>query len=225
MLGDYDPTHDSDWNANSITSASSEMPINEPRDEERKLVKLAICEIDCHGTPRMTSTMMGHVHEMRRILEEGADINEYARCTRPAWTRSARYGTGCCVSAALWVAIETGDENIFAFLLAHGASPHLEGGYMGDHAILFAAYRGRMGMVKSLLGDGADADTTAADRRTALHCAVASRYTAMARILVEAGCDIHARNHSGYTPYTACIDLFFHGKPDAKMVKISYVWI
>ncbi|KZT09294.1 ankyrin [Laetiporus sulphureus 93-53] len=212
-----DAEHDSD--TDSVVSAHSEVQLNEFLDDQQGLRRLSVCEIDCHATRLMTATREHNVREMRRILENGADINAFARCTRPTSTRHAWYAAGSCVSA-LWVAIDIGSLDAFNFLLDHGASPHLPDGYMGDHAVLFAAYRGRAEIVRILLDQGADVNTRAKDGRTALHYAFHPRAGAIRQLLSDAGCNFNARNHFGCTPRqfawdeAVTQDLILHGATD-----------
>lgn len=65
-----------------------------------------------------------------------------------------------------------------------------------------AAHFGHADAVRALLNKGAkvDAPSTNAMRNTALHAAAAGRSKTVAKLLVDAGADVNARQSGGWTP-------------------------
>jgi uncharacterized protein len=65
-----------------------------------------------------------------------------------------------------------------------------------------SAHFGHTDAVRALLnkGEKADAASTNAMRNTALHAAAAGRAPAVARLLLDAGADVNARQSGGWTP-------------------------
>ena len=65
-----------------------------------------------------------------------------------------------------------------------------------------AAHYGHADMVEILLHNNAPVDlrSTNAMTNTALHAALAGRQTRVAKILSDAGADVNARQHGGWTP-------------------------
>jgi ankyrin repeat protein len=65
-----------------------------------------------------------------------------------------------------------------------------------------AAHYGHADMVEILLHNNAPVDlrSTNAMANTALHAALAGRQTRVAKILIDGGADVNARQHGGWTP-------------------------
>ena len=84
------------------------------------------------------------------------------------------------------------------------ASPSALGAVAGDgfHPLGLAAYFKQPPVVRLLLDRGADPNQAAANaaKVTALHAAVSSSQTDIARWLLDAGADVNARQQMDYTP-------------------------
>ncbi len=83
----------------------------------------------------------------------------------------------------------------------------------GFQPLGLAAFFGHEEIVAVLLARGADASTPSRNdmRVTPLNSAVAAGHSAIARTLVEAGADIHAKQRHGWTPLHAAAE---HGDRD-----------
>lgn len=84
------------------------------------------------------------------------------------------------------------------------AEPELANAYAGDgfFPLGLAAFFGQEQAVKMLLARGADPNLAAHNRMKvrALHAAAASRSLSIAKVLIEAGADVNARQQAGFTP-------------------------
>ena len=84
---------------------------------------------------------------------------------------------------------------VFAIAILAGAAPP------GDEALLDAAHRGDVAAVRAALRDGADPNAAQGDGLTALHLAAERGNLEIARLLIGARADVHARSRLGaYTP-------------------------
>ena len=63
-----------------------------------------------------------------------------------------------------------------------------------------AVFRESVGVIKSLVKEGADIHTTDAEGRTPLHTAVQLRLTHTTKVLLELGASLHIRDNCGKTP-------------------------
>ena len=71
----------------------------------------------------------------------------------------------------------------------------------GETCLTLAAWNGHTETVRYLVGlKNVDVNHKAADCRSALHCAVDGKYPDVAKVLIDAGADIEAKNNLGRSP-------------------------
>ena len=123
-------------------------------------------------TPLMSAAGNGHLAMVKRLVEQGADVNEGDR-------------------TPLMYAAQGGHADVVEYLLAHGANAKAEE-EGGGTALGLAAMDGHADVVKLLLAAGADADAREIDGTSPLLWAVGSGSVETARLLLEAGADPNA---------------------------------
>lgn len=169
-----------------------------------------------------TASEHGRVEIIVLLLKWGADIEQRAEDgttalmlsahrAKPAATRlllenganpDSRRNDG---ATALWVASESGNRNIVEILLCHGASIEMKGGKLQYPSLTRAAQQGHSEVVRALLDNGADVESSNSDGVTALVEAAwvnkANRIK-VARVLLDRGADIEKRDltQDGFTP-------------------------
>ena len=90
----------------------------------------------------------------------------------------------------LHVAVKYGYRELAERLLERGADPNQKGGILGGNALNMAASRGQTEMVQLLLEHHAEMDTEEPSRNP-LFSAIIEGATESAKILIDAGMDIH----------------------------------
>jgi len=133
-------------------------------------------------TPLVLAAMTGETAQVRRLLSQGADPNN--------WSRSH--------TTALMYAAWNGDGEAVEALLDWGADPHL-GNIDGRTALMAAAIQGHLGVVERLLERDVAVDARGFKGTTALmYAAAAGRRDVIARLLAS-GADASLRNDEGVT--------------------------
>lgn len=150
------------------------------------------------GSALIVAIKEGDVAKARRLIAEGADVNQRIPVT----------GTVEDDYTALGIAVRKRQVEIVGLLLDAGADSHDEIGLMRGTAIHEAAFLGYADVLRVLLrgfkrgGMGSrDLDAQGAyNGLTALHDAVWHGHVEAAQTLVEHGASLGLRTHSGQTP-------------------------
>lgn len=135
------------------------------------------------------ATWDGDADMTRLLLDNGADI-------------SAVDGRG---RTPLHTAVNTGNPEVVAILLAKGATADDRHRANGQTPLHELAARGKIDAMKVLLGSGADVNACDDLQQTPLHHAAKSRYDSAgadnaAQLLISKGSNIEARDKKGRTP-------------------------
>ena len=125
----------------------------------------------------------GDVAELRRLISEGADVNEIDRVG----------------GMPLHAAALKGQLEAAAVLIAEGASIDEPSGILRATPLHMAAIGGNRDMAALLLAEGADIDARDATLDTPLHHAAESGNMAVAELLIASGADLNARNQNNTT--------------------------
>ncbi|HLY59325.1 MAG TPA: ankyrin repeat domain-containing protein [Terriglobia bacterium] len=154
----------------------------------------------------VASTYVGTSDSVKLLLEHGAEVNP---------GKDVKFH-----ASPFFLASFTGDQNNMALLLAKGADPNRRMDLLGNFPtspLIGAIGFGNLGIVKSLLADGADIHEKDADNMTPLHWAVVDHHPDVVKALLGGGADVNAVDRYGYTPllYASTIDF-----GDAETAKI-----
>jgi len=105
-------------------------------------------------------------------------------------------------AATIHEVIDQGDSAAVAAML--DADPALLGDRQpnGRTPLHNAAYTGKLGIAKLLIGRGADVNAMTGTGSTPLHGATLYGHEAVVRLLVDKGANVNAANQAGYTPLT-----------------------
>ena len=90
-------------------------------------------------------------------------------------------------------------ENPNAVSQSINANPEATGGIVGDSALRFAVFAGRVDIVKALLDGGADVNKANKDGTTPLSASIHHSSAEIALILLDADANPNARNKEGWT--------------------------
>lgn len=118
--------------------------------------------------------------EIRNALERGANINVHE--AEHGWT-------------PLHIAAMRGYAGVVRLLINGGANVHAQD-YLGLTPFVWAFSQGRADVVRLLIGEGVDFRFD----YDALHDAARKDHVGIARLLVERGADVNAKNDTGQTP-------------------------
>jgi ankyrin repeat protein len=99
---------------------------------------------------------------------------------------------------ALQLALLYGHAPVVEWLLANDADIHACGS--NDPPLYFAAMRGNVAFIRTLLARGADVRTRGLSGRSVLHAASGYRHAAAAEVLLAAGADPNTQNERKETP-------------------------
>ena len=131
-------------------------------------------------TPLLRAIALGTLADIRREIDDGADLE-----ARDLWSRTP------------WLlAVQTGDVDKARMLLAAGAERSARGS-VGRTALMHAIGDAHAPMLAWLLTQGFAVDEADDFQHTPLMIAAEDGATACARILVAAGADIHRVDHVG----------------------------
>ena len=107
---------------------------------------------------------------------------------------------------ALQGAIANSKPRTAEYLMDHGASVTIKGGYYG-YPFVAAAFVGHDKLVKLMLGHGVDVNVVTEAGRSALHFACAGNEMECVRMLLENGADVNLHSKTGETAVArACVD-------------------
>ncbi len=109
----------------------------------------------------------------------------------------AAYADGPEPQKAVWRAAMNGEAALTA-LLASGVSVNVSD-RDGETALMEAADKGQLEVVKLLLRHGADVNAADDEGETALMMAADDGYTEVVRVLIAAGANVNARDEDGET--------------------------
>ena len=137
--------------------------------------------------PLMTATRMNHAREVRMLLDGGADVQ---------WPEDSE--------TPLHVAATKDYSMVLEYLLDAGMNVESLD-HKGNSALFYASYQGCTDSVKILLTKGSQVDYTGPSKIFPLHAAVSRGYPAIVELLLDAGADIHRRNHN-LTPVLVAIN-------------------
>lgn len=127
----------------------------------------------------MKSAEMGDTDTVMELIDKGMDVNSTDRDGNTLLIISAR----------------AGNTRLLEFLLSHRANTLKKNTY-GDSALMFAAYRGDLPMVKQLLVAGADINQPGWN---ALHYAAYQGRNEVVKLLLTQGADPNRRAQNGQT--------------------------
>jgi hypothetical protein len=145
----------------------------------------------------LDSARRGNLHQVRELLEAGADVD------------SATIDN----STPLMVAAGAGREDVVKLLLEKGASiknrtkgapivesplgSNIPGGW---NALMAAVSSGKADVVKLVLDKGSNVNSAMDDRKTPLLLAVDGKSPSVVRLLLDRGADVNVVSDSGYSP-------------------------
>lgn len=135
-----------------------------PLDWAATLGSTAVAELllarGASGYTLITAAALGHLANVRQILESGEDLSTHRPRSVPAspdaeWPADAATMQGDVLSHALYSAARNGHRAVVAYLLTQGADQNAKG-FFGATALHWAAINGHRGTVELLLEHGAD---------------------------------------------------------------------
>ena len=139
--------------------------------------------VSVSSTPLHRAAQNGNIEEVRRLLENGADVN-------------AQANNG---STPLHAAAEEGQREVVQLLLDGGADIEVRDMF-GDRPLHMAAEEGQREVVECLVKNGADVNAQADNGSTPLHEAVLYGHLVVVGYLINAGADIQLTDNFGQTP-------------------------
>jgi cytohesin len=134
-------------------------------------------------SPLLAAVREGDAGAVRRLLDEGADVNQ----------------RGDDGSTALMAAVRARQNPVVGLLLESGADPNLTD-ESGRAALHVAAEINAAGLAAHLIEQGVQPDAPDANGDTPLTIAAKAGHVEVARVLLEHGADIAARGQYGATP-------------------------
>ena len=129
--------------------------------------------VSVSSTPLHRAAQNGNIEEVRRLLENGADVN-------------AQANNG---STPLHAAAEKGQREVVQLLLDRGADIEVRDMF-GDRPLHTAAEEGQREVVECLVKNGADVNAQADNGSTPLHKAACYGHLVVVKHLINAGTDI-----------------------------------
>ncbi|KAF8714844.1 hypothetical protein HU200_027378 [Digitaria exilis] len=127
------------------------------------------------------AALRGYEDIVRFLIQRGANVNSIDK-----------FG-----NSPLLLALKSGHDRITSLLAKHGAALNLDdaGGYLSR-----VVTDGRIDLLKRLLSFGVDPNCKNYDQRTPLHIAAAEGLHLVARVLIDFGADVQAKDRWGNTP-------------------------
>lgn len=127
--------------------------------------------------PLQMAAYRGNLQEIKRLLQEGSDIDSHNDF--PA--------------TALNIAVASGQQEVAAFLINKGAAVNIE-------FLLLAVGHGHQDIANLLIAKGVDVNAKDSRNMTSLHYAAWNGHLSIAEMLISKGADINAKNNYGATP-------------------------
>ena len=146
----------------------------------------------------------GDIEQVRKFIDEGVDLNTFAKVDKSPSARRLREVTPLAVAA-----LEDHSEIVKAFLDA-GADVD-KGGSSGYSPLLIASMAGKAQRVKVLISGGANVNLTPEKEDTALNYAIWNDTSDIVRYLLDAGADAEQKDLSGESPLQNALSM---GNPD-----------
>ena len=190
---------------------------------------------DCNGVyPMVHAINFGSLTAVKLLLDHGADINQSNWRGRTPWLLAVESGDlekilmlrerGADTKAkndlgqtGLHYAAMRGREYLFNELLKHAGEEVSYTDRWGNTILHLAAAWGNPPIVKTILAKTAiPVDSLNNYGETAFMCAVTARQTLIAKILMDAGCDINLTDKNGVYPLLAMVKSF---KADCKQTE------
>ncbi len=190
---------------------------------------------DCNGvSPMVHAINFGSVTAVKLLLDHGADINQSNWRCRTPWLLAVESGNlekilllrerGADIKAkndngqtGLHYSAMRGREDLFNDLLEHTGEEVSYTDRWGNTILHLAAAWGNPPIVKTILAKTAiPVDSLNNYGETAFMCAVTARQTFIAKILMDAGCDINLADKNGVYPLLAMVKSF---KADCKQAE------
>lgn len=177
---------------------------------------LLVMSAQAHAGPLTDAAEQGDLDTVRRLLQEGIDVNEpeLDGTTALHWAVHANdigmaellIAAGADANARnrvgappILTATINGNAEMLTLLLAAGADPNMQVSMTGDTPLMLAARTGVTEAVKVLLERGANVNARESwGQTTPLIWAVAENHAEVARLLIANGADLEAR--SVYVP-------------------------
>jgi ankyrin repeat protein len=143
---------------------------------------------ECVDTTQLTlqkagEAKTGDIGEMKRLLDQGADVNA-----------PREHGLTALANAAI-----DGDIKMVEFLLTKNANVNVRD-KDGTTPLCFACTKGHVEIVKALLAKGADVKLTGTGNSSPLHLASSVGSLEIVKLLVKNGADVNASRKDGVTP-------------------------
>lgn len=184
-------------------------------------VQPSVVDMDDGRTPLHSAAENGHLVNIEKLLNEGADIHAQDNACKTPLHLAVENGHFLAVKKLLdkgantdvnvmdkwwgktplhWAA-ENGNKLIVQELIARGADVKLIAKHVGKSPLHLAAEKGRLAVVEVLLAEGADIDVQdKINKETPLHLAAKNGHLAVVEKLLEEGADIHARDNFNENP-------------------------
>ena len=184
--------------------------------------------IDVMGMNLFYSALDGDVQIMRRLIQNGADVNHIARrmsqgeeVTSTSLIQSAARGDLDVVRllienkadvnladndgrTPLFMAVQCkGKVPVMELLISNGAEVNSNEKVLGLTPLHMAALEGKKELAKCLLDHGAEINQQNKDGESPLFSAADSGYLDVVMLLIQCGANIHQATHKGMTPLIA----------------------
>ena len=157
-------------------------------EEIADLLLLRGARIDADSRARAIAlhwaTSAGHLAMVRKLLDDGADVND---------------ANGTLKLTPLRNAAAAGDEPLVKLLLSRGAEVNARD-MTGFTPLFLASGAGHGAVVRLLVESGADANASREDDFSPLHAAARGGHQDVVRLLLDAGADLRSRTKGGRTP-------------------------
>jgi len=161
----------------------------------------------------MEASLHGHIKDVKRLLDEGADVNAlydeanalylaslqgYSDIAKLLLDKGADVDIRVNTETPLMRASWEGNTDIVKLLLDQDAVVNVKDDG-GGTALISASFQGHTDIVKLLLGKGADVNVKNNDGWTALIFASMQAHADIVKLLLDKGVDVNAKDSNGMT--------------------------